>query len=129
MKNDSAIRQKSMDFAIRIVKLKHFLQNHKEFDISGQVVRSGTAIGALVREAEYAESKADFIHKMRIALKEANETSYWLELLFKTEILAEDGYSSIKRMCCVWAAIQTARESAWLQPLKSRKPPLRLPRY
>ena len=96
MKNDSAIRQKSMDFAIRIVKLKHFLQNHKEFDISGQVVRSGTAIGALVREAEYAESKADFIHKMRIALKEANETSYWLELLFKTEILAEDGYSSIK---------------------------------
>ncbi len=96
MTNDSAIRQKSMDFAIRIVKLKHFLQNHKEFDISGQVVRSGTAIGALVREAEYAESKADFIHKMRIALKEANETSYWLELLFKTEILAEDGYSSIK---------------------------------
>ena len=96
MKNDSAIRQKSMDFAIRIVKLKHFLQNHKEFDISGQVVRSGTAIGALVREAEYAESKADFIHKMRIALKEANETSYWLELLFKTEILAEDGYRSIK---------------------------------
>lgn len=93
---DSAIRQKSMDFAIRIVKLKRFLQKNKEFDISGQLVRSGTAIGALVREAEYAESKADFVHKMRIALKEANETSYWLELLFETEILTEEGYVSIK---------------------------------
>lgn len=93
---DSAIRQKSVDFAIRIVKLKRFLQKNKEFDISGQLVRSGTAIGALVREAEYAESKADFVHKMRIALKEANETSYWLELLFETEILTEEGYVSIK---------------------------------
>lgn len=93
---DSVIRQKSMDFAIRIVKLKRFLQKNKEFDISGQLVRSGTAIGALIREAEYAESKADFVHKMRIALKEANETSYWLELLFETEILTEEGYVSIK---------------------------------
>lgn len=93
---DSAIRQKSMDFAIRIVKLKRFLQKNKEFDISGQLIRSGTAIGALVREAEYAESKSDFVHKMRIALKEANETSYWLELLFETEILTEEGYVSIK---------------------------------
>lgn len=93
---DSVIREKSMSFAIRIVKLKRFLQYNKEFDISGQLVRSGTAIGALVREAEYAESKADFVHKMRIALKEANETSYWLELLFKTDIIAEDGYNSIK---------------------------------
>lgn len=68
----------------------------KEFDISGQVTRSGTAIGALVREAEYAESKQDFIHKMRIALKEANETSYWLELLFKTDVLDENSYVSIR---------------------------------
>lgn len=93
---DSVIREKSMNFAIRIVKLKRFLQYNKEFDISGQLVRSGTAVGALVREAEYAESKADFVHKMRIALKEANETSYWLELLFKTDIIAKDGYDSIK---------------------------------
>lgn len=68
----------------------------KEFDISGQVTRSGTAIGALVREAEYAESKQNFIHKMRIALKEANETSYWLELLFKTDVLDENSYVSIR---------------------------------
>lgn len=96
MKKDSAIRIKSMDFAIRIIRLKRFVQNSKEFDISSQIARSGTAIGALVREAEYAESKADFIHNMRIALKEANETSYWLELLFKTDILAENFYDSIK---------------------------------
>lgn len=94
---ENAVKQKSMDFAIRIVKLKRFLQNNKrEFDISGQLVRSGTAIGALVREAEYAESKADFIHKLRIALKEANETEYWLELLFKTDFLTEEGYNSVK---------------------------------
>lgn len=88
----------------------------KEFDISGQVTRSGTAIGALVREAEYAESKQDFIHKMRIALKETNETSYWLELLFKTDVLDENSYVSIsedneelKRMLvCI---INTSRRS------------------
>ena len=96
MKGDSAIRVKSMDFAIRIIKLRRFLQNAKEFDLSSQVARSGTAIGALIREAEYAESKADFVHKMRIALKEANETSYWLELLYKTEILADNIYHSLK---------------------------------
>ena len=96
MKGDSAIRVKSMDFAIRIIKLRRFLQNAKEFDLSSQVARSGTAIGALIREAEYAESKADFVHKMRISLKEANETSYWLELLYKTEILADNIYNSLK---------------------------------
>lgn len=96
MKRDSAIKVKSMDFAIRIIKLRRFLQNAKEFDLSSQVARSGTAIGALIREAEYAESKADFVHKMRIALKEANETSYWLELLYKTEILADNIYNSVK---------------------------------
>lgn len=88
----------------------------KEFDISGQVTRFGTAIGALVREAEYAESKQDFIHKMRIALKETNETSYWLELLFKTDVLDENSYVSIsedneelKRMLvCI---INTSRRS------------------
>ncbi len=116
MKADNVIRQKTMDFAIRTMKLKRFLQMRKEFDISGQVTRSGTAIGALVREAEYAESKQDFIHKMRIALKEANETSYWLELLFKTDVLDENSYVSIsedneelKRMLvCI---INTSRRS------------------
>ena len=85
-----------MDFAIRIINLRRFLQDAKEFDLSSQVARSGTAIGALVREAEYAESRADFVHKMKIALKEANETSYWLELLYRTDILVDSLYNSLK---------------------------------
>ena len=74
---ENAIRDKSFVFALRVVKLAKFLEDKKrEFVLSRQVLRSGTAIGALVREAEHAESKADFVHKMSIALKEANETSY-----------------------------------------------------
>jgi four helix bundle protein len=81
----SILRNKSYVFAIRIVKLSQFLQtDKKEFVLSKQVLRSGTAIGALVREAEFAQSKADFIHKLHIALKEANETEYWLSILFDT---------------------------------------------
>ena len=79
----SVIRDKSFAFALQVIKLFQFLQHEKkEFIMSKQLMRSGTAIGALVREAEYAESKADFIHKMAIAQKEANETGYWLELLY-----------------------------------------------
>jgi four helix bundle protein len=69
----------------------------REFILSKQLLRSGTAIGALVREAEQAESKADFVHKMAIALKEANETEYWLELLHETHYLEPDAFSSIHR--------------------------------
>lgn len=73
-----------------------FLQSEKkEFVLSKQLLRSGTAIGALVREAEQAESKADFIHKMAIAQKEANETDYWIELLFQSQYLDEAQYKSI----------------------------------
>ena len=96
MKEDSVIRNKSMEFSVRMVKLNRFLQRKKEYKLADQVLRSGTAIGALVREAEYAESKLDFIHKMRIALKEANETSYWLDLFSNTEILDETAYTSIR---------------------------------
>lgn len=78
---ENPIRDKSFAFALRVVKLAKYLEHEKkEFVLSRQALRSGTAIGALVREAEHAESKADFIHKMSIALKEANETLYWLEL-------------------------------------------------
>lgn len=81
----SILKDKSYQFAIRIVKLSQFLQlEKKEFILNKQVLRSGTAIGALVREAEFAQSKADFIHKLHISLKEANETEYWLSLLFDT---------------------------------------------
>jgi four helix bundle protein len=84
----SILRDKSYLFAIRIVKLSQFLQtDKKEFVLSKQVLRSGTAIGALVKEAEYAQSNADFIHKLHIALKEANETEYWLSILFDTDYI------------------------------------------
>jgi four helix bundle protein len=79
---ENPIENKSFAFALRVVKLAKYLESEKrEFVLSRQMLRSGTAIGALVREAEHAESKADFIHKMSIALKEGNETLYWLELL------------------------------------------------
>jgi len=91
------VKEKSFAFALRIIKLHRFLQDEKrEYVLSKQLLRSGTAIGALVREAEQAESKADFIHKMAIALKEANETDCWIELLYQSETLEEKGFSSIK---------------------------------
>ena len=90
------VKDKSFAFALRTVKLFGFLCKTKgEFILSKQVLRSGTAIGALVREAEHAESKADFIHKMAIALKEANETQYWLDVLHQSGHLEGKGYESI----------------------------------
>ena len=82
MAGQNIIHKKSFDFALEIVRISKYLEKEeKEFVLSRQLLRSGTAIGALVREAEHAESKKDFIHKMSIALKEANETRYWLDLL------------------------------------------------
>ena len=85
---DGPLQVKSFAFAIRIVNLyKHLASEKKEYILSKQLLRSGTAIGALVREAEQAESKLDFVHKLAIALKEANETEYWLLLLRETSYL------------------------------------------
>lgn len=93
----NVVREKSFAFALRIVNLSRYLLDEKrEFVLSKQLLRSGTAIGALVREAEQAESKPDFIHKMSIALKEANETDYWLDLLYHSQLLEEKGFASIK---------------------------------
>ena len=78
---DNVVKDKSLEFAVRIVNLYKFLVNEqKEFVMSKQILRSGTSIGANIREAEQAQSRADFINKLNIALKEANETEYWLEL-------------------------------------------------
>jgi four helix bundle protein len=94
---ENVVKDKSFDFALRVVKLAKYLEGEKrEYILSKQVLRGGTAIGALVREAEHAESKADFIHKMSIALKEANETLYWLELLYQGEYIAEQSFQSIR---------------------------------
>ncbi len=93
---DNPVRDKSFAFALRIVKLyRHLKEEQREYVLSKQVLRSGTAIGALVRESQQAESKADFIHKLAIALKEANETEYWIELLFHSQYIESNSYQSI----------------------------------
>lgn len=93
---ENIIKQKSFDFAIRIVKLYQFLcEQRKEFVLSKQLLRSGTSVGAMIREVEHAESKKDFIHKMGIAQKEINETIYWLELLKETNYLTVEQFESI----------------------------------
>ena len=94
---ENVIKNKSFDFALRIVKLYQYLnENKKEYILSKQLLRSGTSIGANVREAEHGQSKADFINKLSISLKEANETDYWLELLFKSNFIDQKQYSSLK---------------------------------
>ena len=96
MKNN-IVQEKSYQFAIRIVKLyKYLCEDKKEFVLSKQLLRSDTAVGALVREAQNAESKADFIHKLGIAQKECDESIYWLELLVETDFLKLEEFESIK---------------------------------
>ena len=91
------LSQKSFRFALRIVKLSRYLQeSEREYVLSKQVLRSGTSIGALVREAKYAQSKPDFLHKLSIALKEAHETEYWIELLWQSGYLNDKMYQSIQ---------------------------------
>ena len=93
---ENLIRDKTFTFAIRIVNLYQYLcSSKKEFTLSKQLLRSGTSVGAMVREAEHAETKKDFIHKMAIAQKEINETIYWLELLKATEYLTTEQYDII----------------------------------
>jgi four helix bundle protein len=94
-RKENLVLDKSFAFAVRIVKFSKFLAKKKEHVIARQVLRSGIAIGALVREAQFGESKADFIHKMYIALKESNETCYWLELLYHTQIIEKRMFDSI----------------------------------
>ena len=97
---ENILKTKSFDFAVRIVKLYKFLKKeHNEFILSQQIIRSGTSIGALIREAEHGESLKDFIHKLTIGLKEANESKYWLDLLFATDFINKKMYDSINKDC------------------------------
>lgn len=98
MIENNITQQKSYAFAIRIVKAYKYLSSkHGEYVLSKQLLRSGTAIGALVREGIHAQSRADFLNKMNIALKEAYETEYWISLLRDTDYLSEDIYASIHK--------------------------------
>ncbi len=92
----SVLREKSFLFSLRIIKLYKWLcEKQNEYVLSKQVLRSGTAIGALLAEAKYAQTSKDFIHKLSISLKEANETIYWLELLYKSNHISKEMYQSI----------------------------------
>ena len=116
MKTDNLIVDKSKMFAIRVIRLyQHLSSEKKEFVLSKQILRSGTSIGANVREATRAQSKADFISKMQIALKEASETEYWIELLQETDYISEKAGASLIADCkellkMITAIIRTARE-------------------
>lgn len=97
---NNIIETKSFDFAVRIVKLYKFLcEQKKEFTLSKQLLRSGTSIGANVAEAQQAQSKADFVAKLNIALKEASETKYWIKLLNATDYLSANESNSILSDC------------------------------
>ena len=110
------MKEKSFSFALRVVKLAQYLNSDKkEYVLSKQVLRSGTAIGALISEAEYAQSKPDFIHKLSIGLKEANEAYYWLRLLYGGNYISETMFNSIKPQInelikLLISSIKTAKE-------------------
>ena len=94
----NAVVEKSFDFAVRTVNLyKYLTKTHKEYTLSKQILRCGTSIGANVAEAQRGQSKADFISKMSVALKEANETHYWLKLLYKTEYISKEQFDSLEK--------------------------------
>ena len=99
-RTDSLLHAKSYVFALRIIRMTKFLRENKQESIlSKQILRSGTAIGALVRESEFAQSRPDFINKLSVALKEANETDYWLNLLKDSDYIANNSFDSIDSDC------------------------------
>ena len=115
MKEENQIAEKSKAFAVRIIRLyQHLSREKQEFILSKQILRSGTSIGANIKEANSAQSKADFIAKTQIALKEASETEYWLELLTETEYISEKAGDSLLEDCkelvrMITAILKTAK--------------------
>ena len=113
----NVLKEKSFQFSIKMVNLyKNLTEEKREFILSKQLLRSGTSIGAMVREAEFSESKNDFIHKLSIAQKETNESLYWIELLGKTEFIDLQIQNTLSNDACeilriITASIKTAKES------------------
>lgn len=97
--SESRLRTQSLDFAVSIINLVKSLKAKHETIIANQIGRSGTSIGANIREAQYAHGTADFVAKLQIALKEANETGYWLELLYKTDYISDAEYKELDSAC------------------------------
>ena len=117
--SESKLRDLSMDFSVQIVNLVKDLKTKHETVISNQIGRSGTSIGANIYEANYAQGRKDFISKLEIALKEASETGYWLELLYRTKYIDETTYKSLNDQCTsirvmLVASCRTAKENQQL---------------
>ncbi len=117
MAKENILKNKSKIFAIRIINLYKFLTSEgKEFILSKQLLRSGTSVGANIHEAEFGQSKTDFIHKMSISQKEINETIYWMELLKETDYLSEKQFESINEdavelIKLITSSIKTAKQN------------------
>jgi len=113
----NVLKTKSFKFAARTVNLyKYLCDDKKEFVLSKQILKSGTSVGAIIREAEHSESKADFVHKMAIAQKEINETIYWLELLCETNYISKIEFESmnldaVELIKLITASIKTAKST------------------
>ena len=113
---ESPLRTLSVDFAVQILNLVKMLKSRHETIVSNQIGRAGTSIGANIHEAQYAHGKPDFISKLQIALKEANETGYWLELLLKTNYIDSAQYQELDNACSqirvmLIKSINTAKDS------------------
>ena len=102
---ESKLRELSMEFSVDIINLVKFLKSNHESVIANQIGRSGTSIGANVHEAQYAQGKKDFISKLEIALKEASETGYWLELAYRTNYIDEKQYKRLSDKCATLRVI------------------------
>ena len=116
-KNTSKLADISVAFAVEILNLVKILKNQHETIICNQIGRAGTSIGANIHEAQYAHGKADFVSKLQIALKEANETSYWLLLLVRTDTISQAEYDRLENLCreiriTLIASINTAKGSS-----------------
>ena len=114
--SESKLRELSMDFSVDIIELVKQLKSNHESIISNQIGRSGTSIGANIHEAQYAQGKKDFISKLEIALKEASETGYWLELLHRTNYIDAQQYKTLSDKCAsirvmLIASCKTAKEN------------------
>ncbi len=121
-RDKSPLHTKSYSFAVRVVKMvRHINRDNKSFVITNQILRSGTAIGALVREAEFAQSPQDFVHKLSIALKECNETFYWLNILHDTEYISQTAFDSMVEDCDELIAILVASIKTTKQRNKTMK--------
>ena len=113
---ENKLAELSMEFSVDVINLVKYLKSNHESIISNQIGRSGTSIGANIHEAQYAQGKKDFISKLEIALKEASETGYWLELLFKTNYIDEQSYKTLSAKCTslrvmLIASCRTAKEN------------------